>query len=82
MTAAEIKGLIEQALPTAEVAVESPDNTHFNAIIVAPDFEGKGRIARHQLVYGALGSRMGNEIHALSMQTLTPDEYGGPAISS
>jgi acid stress-induced BolA-like protein IbaG/YrbA len=75
MTAAEIKRLIEEALPAADVAVESPDNTHFQAVIVAPDFEGKSRVARHQLVHGALGSRMGNEIHALSMQVLTPDEY-------
>jgi acid stress-induced BolA-like protein IbaG/YrbA len=75
MDAGEVKRLIEQALPAAEVVVESPDNTHFTAVIVAPDFEGKSRIARHQLVYGALGARMGGEIHALSMQTLTPDEY-------
>ncbi|HET7586629.1 MAG TPA: BolA/IbaG family iron-sulfur metabolism protein [Gammaproteobacteria bacterium] len=75
MDAAEIKRLIEQALPAADVAVESPDNTHFTAVIVAPDFEGKSRIARHQLVYGALGGRVGGEIHALSMQTLTPEEY-------
>lgn len=75
MDAAEVKRLIEQALPAADVAVESPDNTHFTAVIVAPDFEGKSRIARHQLVYGALGGRVGGEIHALSMQTLTPEEY-------
>ncbi|HET7369871.1 MAG TPA: BolA/IbaG family iron-sulfur metabolism protein [Gammaproteobacteria bacterium] len=75
MDAAEVKRLIEEALPAAEVAVESPDNTHFTAQIVASDFEGKSRIARHQLVYGALGGRVGGEIHALSMQTLTPDEH-------
>ncbi|HET6655632.1 MAG TPA: BolA/IbaG family iron-sulfur metabolism protein [Gammaproteobacteria bacterium] len=76
MDAAEVKRLIKEALPAAEVAVESPDNTHFTAVIVTPDFEGKSRIARHQLVYGALGGRVGGEIHALSMQTLTPEEHG------
>lgn len=51
------------------------DGSHFEAIIVSPAFEGKRRIARHQLVYAALGDRMKAEIHALSMRTLTPDEY-------
>ncbi|HET8552281.1 MAG TPA: BolA/IbaG family iron-sulfur metabolism protein [Gammaproteobacteria bacterium] len=74
MDAAQVKRLIEEALPAAEVAVESPDNTHFTAVIVAPDFAGKSRIARHQLVYAALGARVGGEIHALSMRTLTPEE--------
>ncbi|HET6726225.1 MAG TPA: BolA/IbaG family iron-sulfur metabolism protein [Gammaproteobacteria bacterium] len=74
MDAAEVKRLIEQGLPDAEVVVQSPDNTHFTAVIVAADFEGKSRIARHQIVYGVLGPLMGNEIHALSMQTLTPNE--------
>ncbi|HET7306725.1 MAG TPA: BolA/IbaG family iron-sulfur metabolism protein [Gammaproteobacteria bacterium] len=74
MDAAQVKRLIEEALPAAEVAVESPDNTHFTAVIVAADFDGKSRIARHQLVYAALGERVGGEIHALSMRTLTPNE--------
>ena len=51
------------------------DGHHFEAVIVSPDFEGKRRVARHQLVYAALGDRMRAEIHALSMQTLTPDEH-------
>lgn len=51
------------------------DGHHFEAVIVSAEFEGKRRVARHQLVYGALGDRMRAEIHALSMQTLTPDEY-------
>lgn len=51
------------------------DGQHFEALIVSPEFEGKRRIARHQLVYAALGDRMRAEIHALSMQTLTPAEY-------
>ncbi len=76
MNAAEIKSLIERALPAGQVAVESPDNTHFTATVVAPDFEGKSRIKRHQMVYAALGSRMGGEVHALSIQALTPAEHG------
>lgn len=51
------------------------DGSHFEAIIVSPAFEGKRLIARHQLVYAALGERMKAEIHALSMRTLTPAEY-------
>ena len=51
------------------------DGRHFNALIVSPAFEGKSRVARHQLVYAALGQRMREEVHALSMRTLTPAEY-------
>ncbi len=51
------------------------DGSHFEALIVSPAFEGKRMIARHQLVYAALGDRMKEEIHALSMRTLTPSEY-------
>ena len=50
------------------------DGQHFQAVIVARAFEGKNRVQRHQLVYQALGERMREEIHALSMQTLTPQE--------
>ena len=51
------------------------DGHHFEAVIVSAEFEGKRRVARHQLVYAALGDRMREEIHALSMQTLTPEEF-------
>lgn len=51
------------------------DGSHFQAIIVSAAFEGKCPIARHQLVYAALGDKMKAEIHALSMKTLTPEEY-------
>lgn len=51
------------------------DGQHFEAVIVSAAFEGKSRIQRHQLVYGALGDRMRQEIHALSMRTLTPSEW-------
>ena len=51
------------------------DGEHFQAVIVSAEFEGRNRVQRHQLVYAALGERMREEIHALSMQTLTPDEW-------
>jgi len=51
------------------------DGQHFQALIVSPAFAGKSRVQRHQLVYAALGDRMREEIHALSMQTLTPEEW-------
>ena len=50
------------------------DGQHFQAVVVSQAFEGKSRVQRHQLVYQALGERMREEIHALSMQTLTPEE--------
>lgn len=62
-----------------EVLEVSGDGHHFEALIVSALFEGKSRIARHQLVYAALGDRMRQEIHALSMRTLTPTEHGGSA---
>ena len=57
------------------VKVASDDNTHFEALVVAAEFEGKRPIARHQLVYRCLGKLVGNEIHALSIKALTPDEW-------
>lgn len=71
---ADVKRLIEQGIPTAEAEVESADNTHFEALVVSEAFEGKRPLARHQMVYAALGPAMGREIHALSLRTLTPAE--------
>ncbi len=51
------------------------DGQHFEAVIVSTAFDGKSRVQRHQLVYAALGDRMRQEIHALSMRTLTPSEW-------
>ena len=53
------------------------DGQHFEALIVSEAFVGLNKVRRHQLVYQALGARMHNEIHALSMRTLTPDEWNG-----
>ena len=51
------------------------DGEHFQALIVSRQFEGRNRVQRHQLVYKALGDRMREEIHALSMRTITPEEW-------
>jgi len=51
------------------------DGQHFQALVVSDSFMGKSRVQRHQLVYAALGERMREEIHALSMRTLTPEEW-------
>jgi len=75
MQPSEIKRLIEAGFEQPIVRVQSDDNTHYAALIVAGEFEGKRPLARHQLVYEALGSLVGNEIHALSIQALTPAEW-------
>ena len=69
----EVARLIRAGLPGAHVSVVSEDNTHFAARVVAREFAGQKPLARHQLVYRALGERMG-EIHALSIEALTPEE--------
>jgi len=82
MTANEVTRLIQAGLPDAEVRVLTDDDTHYEAIVIAPQFEGRRPLQRHQLVYAALGPRMGREIHALSIQAWTPAEWqaarGGP----
>jgi acid stress-induced BolA-like protein IbaG/YrbA len=70
----DVKGYIEQALTCDLVRVEG-DGHHFEATIVSPSFAGKSRVAQHQLVYRALGDRMREEIHALSMQTFSPEQW-------
>jgi acid stress-induced BolA-like protein IbaG/YrbA len=70
----QIKGWIEGGLACEHVEVRG-DGHHFEAVIVSAAFSGKSRVQRHQLVYAALGSRMHAEIHALSMQTYTPEDW-------
>jgi acid stress-induced BolA-like protein IbaG/YrbA len=76
MNPEEVARLIRAGLPGAEVRVQSQDQTHFEARIVAEQFAGLGRVARHQLIYRALGERVGREIHALTIEALTPAEAG------
>ena len=70
----QIKNYIASGLECTHLEVEG-DGQHFTAVIVSPAFAGKRLIQRHQLVYAALGDRMREEIHALSMKTLTPEEF-------
>jgi acid stress-induced BolA-like protein IbaG/YrbA len=79
MKPAQVAELIRAAMPGADVTVESDDDTHFSARIVSESFTGLRGVARHQLVYRALGERVGREIHALSIETLTPPEAAGRA---
>src|SRR5262252_8695211 len=72
----QVAELIRAGLPGADVRVQSDDNTHFAARVVSKDFAGKRPIARHQLVYKTLGELMGREIHAMSIEALTPEEAG------
>jgi acid stress-induced BolA-like protein IbaG/YrbA len=70
----DVKRYIVEQLECEHVEV-SGDGHHFEAVIVSEAFRGKSRVQRHQLVYRALGDRMREEIHALSMQTLTPEDW-------
>jgi acid stress-induced BolA-like protein IbaG/YrbA len=70
----DVQTYIEQGLACELVRVVG-DGHHFEAVIVSPEFRGRSRVQRHQLVYRALGDRMRAEIHALSMQTHTPEEW-------
>ena len=73
-SADEVRAYIAAGLPCEHLAVEG-DGRHFFATIVSPEFEGLLRVRRHQRVYAALGDRMREQIHALSMKTLTPAEF-------
>lgn len=73
-TPQDIEQYILQGMPCEHLQVEG-DGRHFFATIVSSEFEGKTRIGRHQRVYQALGDRMREQIHALSMKTLTPAEW-------
>ena len=73
VTPESVKKGIEAGLACEHVEVIG-DGQHFQAVIVSQEFESRSRVQRHQLVYAALGERMREEIHALSMKTLTPEE--------
>jgi acid stress-induced BolA-like protein IbaG/YrbA len=73
-TPENIHRYLSEGLPCEHLHVDG-DGRHFQATIVSPAFVGKRAVQRHQLVYAVLGDRMREEIHALSMNTLTPDEW-------
>ena len=74
VTADSVKQGIAAGLECEHLEVAG-DGEHFQALIVSRQFEGRNRVQRHQLVYRALGDRMREEIHALSMRTMTPEEW-------
>jgi acid stress-induced BolA-like protein IbaG/YrbA len=74
ITPEQVKKYIEAGMACEHVEV-SGDGHHFEAVIVSAAFNGKRKVQQHQVVYQALGDRMREEIHALSMQTLTPEEW-------
>ena len=79
-TPEQVRDFIAAGLACEHVEVDG-DGRHFFATIVAAEFEGRSRVARHQRVYAALGDRMREQIHALSMKTLTPAEWRSSAAA-
>ncbi len=77
-TPQQVRDFIAAGLPCQHLEVEG-DGRHFFATIVSAEFEGLPRVRRHQRVYAALGDRMREQIHALSMKTLTPAEFAAPS---
>jgi acid stress-induced BolA-like protein IbaG/YrbA len=75
VTKEDIRGYIENGLKCDYIEVVGDDGEHFQALVVSPEFAGKNMVQQHQMVYKALGHRMGGEIHALSFKTLTPEEW-------
>jgi len=75
MAAHDIETLIKEAFPDAQVTIQdlAGDGDHYAAQITSAVFKGKNRVQQHQLVYKALQGRMGNELHALALQTSAPD---------
>ena len=76
MDAATIERLIREGLPDAQVTIEDlrGDGDHYAAHVVSSAFKGKSRVQQHQMVYKALQGRMGNELHALALQTSAPED--------
>ena len=74
MAASEIERLIRASIPDAEVVVRdlAGDGDHYAARVVSRSFEGMSRIRQHQVVYAALGGRVGGELHALQLETAVP----------
>ena len=79
VSANDLKSFITAGLPCEVLEVRGDDGQHFEATIVSAAFVGKNRVQQHQLVYAALGDKMRAEIHALSMQTFTPEAWAARA---
>ena len=76
MSAADIESMIKEAIPEAQVQISDlrGDGDHYAALVTSAAFKGKSRVQQHQMVYDALRGRMGNELHALALQTAIPDD--------
>lgn len=73
----KVAALIKAGMPDATVEVRGADGRHFEALVVSEQFAGQRTLQRHRTVYATLGSLVGEEIHALSLRTLTPGEIDG-----
>ena len=73
MTAQQIKTFIEESLPDSKVEIEDlkGDGDHYSATVISKSFSGKTRVEQHKMVYDSLKGRMGNELHALKLKTIT-----------
>lgn len=75
MNKQDIHNLIQQGIPCDYLEVLGDDGQHFEAVVVSTLFNQKNKVQQHQLVYKALGERMGGDIHALSIRTFTPEAW-------
>jgi len=75
MDANDIEKLIKEAFPDAQISIEdlAGDGDHYAATVISSAFKGKNRVQQHQMVFAALKGRMGNELHALALQTSVPE---------
>ncbi len=73
MTAQQIKNLIEESLPDSRVEIEDlkGDGDHYGATVISKSFSGKTRVEQHKMVYNSLKGKMGNELHALKLKTIS-----------
>lgn len=75
LSSEQVRNYIAQGLDCDFVEVRGEDGQHFEAVVVSAEFTGKNMVQQHQLVYKALGDRMRQEIHALSLRTFTPEAW-------
>ncbi len=75
MEATDIEALIREGIPDAKVVIEDlrGDGDHYSALVVSEAFRGKSRVQQHQMVFAAMKGKMGGDLHALALQTATPD---------
>ena len=75
MEASEIEALIREGIPDAKVIIEDlrGDGDHYSALVISEAFRGKSRVAQHQMVFAAMQGKMGGQLHAMALQTATPD---------